>query len=215
MWKCLPHTLPALSPWPHGQGTVWPSHHLPHQLPLQRRRPPALPRRHQPPADPTLGRATEGLCPGADLRRLPRGPGADAFPPPLLQVRASPGRFPEGGWWCRCAGGRGFVSRATAGCPKCLLPDITKLGGSGTPPRWLPPGSGSGQLPDSSVCPQGDGGLLWLETLAWRDSQTGAAQRPPERPVCAGWSPGFPEGGSPFSSPSLLVSCLVAASDLS
>lgn len=145
-FKCFPYALPALPPWLHGQGTTWPSHNLPHQLPLGRRRPPAVPGRHWPPADPALGRAAEGLCPGADLRGVPRRPGTNALPPPLLQVRASLGSFLEAGWWYRCPGGRGFRSRAVLAFPAvCSLSS-----GAGVPRDGCPPGSRWGQLSGSS-----------------------------------------------------------------
>ncbi|XP_072795861.1 TBC1 domain family member 16 isoform X3 [Vicugna pacos] len=54
-------------------------------LSLQHGCPPAVPGRQRPPASPALGRAAAGVCPGADLWRVPSGPGADAFPPSLLQ----------------------------------------------------------------------------------------------------------------------------------
>ncbi|XP_032312575.1 TBC1 domain family member 16 isoform X3 [Camelus ferus] len=54
-------------------------------LSLQHGCPPAVPGRQRPPAAPALGRAAAGVRPGADLWRVPSGPGADAFPPSLLQ----------------------------------------------------------------------------------------------------------------------------------
>lgn len=191
---------PCPSPMAAQQRKVWPSHDSLHQLPLQRGRPPAVPRQQWPPAALALGRAAAGLRLGADLRCVPSGLGSHALPPPLLQVRSS---WPCPGS-CLCAVSQGaMLGPSTPASPNICFP--TSLVLSAVPPTAAPQelGLGSSQTLSSafrvmvsSCCLE-----LWFgERQRTRATQravaAGCPRSPTQRPSMLRIGHGFLEGGT-------------------